>query len=846
MLNDEHTSILGLHWSPVPDVYTFRVNIVWPSTKAVTKRSVLSAASEIYDPLGFTAPVTMISKIFLQEIHQMKVGWDVEMNSDFTNRWIDHVNTLRQLNDITIPRWMHTKRGIDTEVHGFSDASEQGYGAAIYMVVRDNGRTMSSIITSKTHVAPISKQTIPRLELCGAELLTRLMNEVRAACHIEHAKYYLYSDSMVVLNWIKKSPLDLKKFVANRVEKIQKQCDISVWQYIPTKQNPADLCSRGMNPSELVKCELWWKGPNVILHKKDPKEAPQRLTAEITEQIRNEFKPSFVGKVTVKNTYWLQHKGQTLIERTNSLKKLITSTLYVRLFIERFVLKLGKDFNVIGSADKLSIKWALNYWIKYTQMKYFNDDLRYLERYNDVHKSSKLTSLCPFIDEEGIMRVRGRIQNAEVSYDEKHPIIIPAHSEMSKLLLLEAHEATLHGNKQLMLHYVRTKYWIIGARKSAGSIIKACVTCTRYAANEQEQIMADLPKERVANVRPFYYCGVDYFGPIKVKRAEGRCKVLENGYGAVFVCMTTKMVHIECVSDLSTTKFIWALERLSSVYQTPVKLFSDNGRNFVGAANELSKVLESWQSAEVDHFLTQRGILWKFITPRAPFQGGLWEAAVKSAKYHLKRVLNGRIFTVEQYNTLFAKISAVLNSRPLVRLNDDPLELNYLTPSHAVIGERLVQPLSTNLNEIPLGRVHQHYELDKIHQDFWKVWRKEYLGTQQNRYKWNQKSGNLQIDDFVLLKDDNVPPSVWPIARVIEVFPGADGMVRNVKIRTPKTDLLRPVQKLVKLSLEEPEQIQNVDQIETLEQVNEHEATVQGTESEQNEQHHQNDEQEQK
>lgn len=279
--------------------------------------------------------------------------------------------------------------------------------------------------------------------------------------------------------------------------------------------------------------------------------------------------------------------------------------------------------------------------------------------------------------------------------------------------------------------------------------------------------------------------------------------------------MTTKMIHIECVSDLTTARFLWALERLASVYQMPARMFSDNAKTFEGAANELSDIVESWKTSEMEKFLTMKGLQWKFITPRAPNQGGLWEAAVKSAKHHMKRVLTNQILTFERYQTLFAKISSVLNSRPLVPLSDNPKDLNYLTPSHAVIGERIVQPLSNNLSEVPINRLKQQKVLDKIQQDFWTVWRKEYIGTLQNRYKWKVTERNLRIGDLVLLKEDNVPPGVWPVARVVEVYPGADGLVRSVKIVTPKSELVRPICKLVWIPFEdqtEKEERQSVQQ----------------------------------
>lgn len=388
------------------------------------------------------------------------------------------------------------------------------------------------------------------------------------------------------------------------------------------------------------------------------------------------------------------------------------------------------------------------------------------------------------MDTDGLMRVGGRLQNANVTYDERHPLIIPNHSILSKLLLKDAHEQTLHGGVQQMLHYVRARYWIIGGRKAAANMAKSCITCIPFRREEKAQLMGILPKERVTASRPFYNCGVDYFGPFKIKRFSGRCKTFETGYAAVFICMVTRMIHIECVTELTSERFLWALQRMSSIYGMPAKMFSDNGTTFKGADTELKAIFKSWKTSQMETFLNIKGVTWQFITPRAPFQGGIWEAAVKSTKFHMKRILNEQKLTFEEYHTLFSKITAVLNSRPLVPLNDDPNELNYLTPAHAVIGERIVQPLAQNLTDVSLNRVTRNKLLDKLQQDFWSSFRKDYLSTLQSRYKWNTIEYNLKEGDIVLIKEDNMPPGVWPMARVIRVFPGADGLVRNVQIKT--------------------------------------------------------------
>lgn len=572
-----------------------------------------------------------------------------------------------------------------------------------------------------------------------------------------------------------------------------------------SKQNPADLASRGMYAKELLSNELWWHGPKFIIENSRQNIASDlQITEEDEKILCSEYRPANAARTGLKpevmgiNVEEL-NKHVPLIEKYSDFGKIIRVTAYVLKYFKILKEKTGAEPNVRGWLSNDELMRGLNYWIKKEQKKHFYEELNKIQQNQNVDKSSKLAGLSPFLDENGLLCVRGRLSNAEITYDEKHPIIVPNHSNLSRILSLEAHQKTMHGGTQAMLHFIRAKYWIVGAKRAVTTILKSCLPCIRYTKTNTEQIMGDLPKERVISTAPFAHCGVDYFGPVKIKRFEGRCKSIDTAYAAVFICLTTKMIHIECVSNLTTDRFLWALSRLASIYRMPTIMFSDNAKTFKGAENELNNVLETWKSPDIENFLTKNGIRWKFITPRAPNQGGIWEAAVKWAKHHMKRMLVDHKLTFEQLQTLLAKISAVLNSRPLVPLSDNPLELNYLTPAHAVIGGRLVQPLSSNFENIPMSRLTQQKALDKIQQDFWNVWRKEYMGTLQNRYRWSREEKNFEVGDLVLLKVDNIPPGTWPVARILEIYPGADDIVRSVKIRTPYNDIVRPTNKLVRI-----------------------------------------------
>lgn len=802
-LSDEYASILGLKWVPKSDCFVFKVNVDIDKDIIITKRVVVSEVAKLYDPIGYLSPVIVTAKLFIQQLWCMKLDWDDPLSDQNVEIWKNFHQQLTQLNKIKIPRWLETTANRKIELIGFADASKKAYGATIYVRSFDNEQIHCNLLTSKSRVAPLKEQTIPRLELCAAKLLAELMSEVREKCKLTYARYFLFTDSTITLHWIKKESSNFKTFVAARISAIQKCTDVNSWSHITTDQNPADFLSRGLSVIELLNCNLWWHGPEFLRKRQD--KWPILSSGAVDEKLllaAGEYKISVLcANIGIETKEWLNRNGVPLIELYSTLNKVVRVTAYVRNILMR--IREDSYRNTIGlSIDELN--FALEYWIKYTQQLHFGKEIRAIRAHNNEIEKSDLNKLKPVLDKDGILRVWGRIENAPVSEDEKHPIIIPHNSHFARLLLYEAHLKTKHGNVQIMLHYVRAKYWITRSRRSALDIIKSCVRCVRFQQVDRQQLMADLPEERLSDVPPFTNCGVDYFGPIKLKRFEGRCNTIIQGYVAVFVCMSSKMIHLECCTDLTTEKFIWALTRFSSIYRLPVKMFSDNGRTFVGANNELRKILESWQSTEMRDYITANHMQWQFITPRAPNQGGLWEAAVKSTKYHAKRILGDQSFAYEKYQTLLAGISAILNSRPLIPLKDDPFDLNYLTPAHAHLGCRIIQPLTRNLSELSQSELKRTRAIDKIQRDFWNAFRKDYLNTLQSRCRWNTETDNVQIGDFVIIKEENLPPSSWSVARVIDAFPGNDNVVRNVRLKTATTELTRPVRKLVKLPIDPP------------------------------------------
>ncbi|XP_026746838.1 uncharacterized protein LOC113508077, partial [Trichoplusia ni] len=245
--------ILGLTWNRRDDIFQYSVKLT-KTTGPETKRSVISNISRLFDPLGWLAPALITAKVFIQKLWLAGISWDEEIPNQLLDEWHTYCNELSQLTEFKIPRWLGTKASdITVDLYGFSDASKVAYSAAVYLRRVDvNGNVLVSLVAAKTRVAPIKQISIPRLELCGAVLVTRLLVEMAEVLNIPKANLRAWTDSTVVLAWLNKHPSYWKTFIANRVSEILTTLDASQWAHIPSSQNPADCASRGIRPVELV------------------------------------------------------------------------------------------------------------------------------------------------------------------------------------------------------------------------------------------------------------------------------------------------------------------------------------------------------------------------------------------------------------------------------------------------------------------------------------------------------------------------------------------------------------------------------------------------------------------
>ncbi|XP_018308509.1 uncharacterized protein [Mycetomoellerius zeteki] len=450
----------------------------------------------------------------------------------------------------------------------------------------------------------------------------------------------------------------------------------------------------------------------------------------------------------------------------------------------------------------VEIELARFHLIKNAQADTFQEEISTLLHSQQVRPTSKLSSLHPFMDERGLLRVGGRLRHAPLSFAQKHPILLPANHVLAKMLIEREHKRLLHIGPQALLAAIRQRYWPLRGKDIVRRVCHACVWCSRRRPRTSSQLMGDLPADRVTPTRPFFCCGVDFAGPLITLLNKGRGRKTVKSYIALFICFATKAIHLEAVSDLSAAAFLAALRRFISRRGCPRKIYSDNATNFKGVQRELREAYTFVRheiNGSLHNKLLEEGIQWIFIPPYSPHWGGLWEAGVKSCKNLLRAVLGNSGFTFEELCTALAQVERCLNSRPLYALSSDPSDLEPLTPGHFLIGGPLHSLAESDLQDINIHRLDRWQLVQRSVQNFWKRWAAEYIGSLQGRSKWQKAQQDLQINDLVIIKEDHVPSYQWKLGRVIELHRGKDALVRLVSVKTASGSVQRHINKICKL-----------------------------------------------
>ena len=689
-----------------------------------------------------------------------------------------------------------------SQLHGFCDASERAFAAVIYLrSVCVDGTVEVTLVAAKTRVSPIKKQSIPRLELLGAVILGRLMKNVISSLPKPLPTFY-WTDSMATLHWIR-TIKPWKQYVSHRVFEIHSLSNREQWQHCPGCLNPADIPSRGMKNSKLADNEIWWTGPSFLKSSENhwPRaEVFPASDATEAETIKNSVATTHV---LVSTSETKVHLSEVIdCAKYSSFNKLLRVTAYVLKFLE----SLRKPQSQCRSPSRSSVGVQLLtgedfnraelYWMRSVQAESFAPELSYLESLSKGTLPIRVSQFGLFVDQSGLLRCQGRINNAQLITATKNPVLLPSNHQWVKILIQHVHEDINHSGTADTLATLREKYWILKGRQTVKKIIKLCVICNKLEGPPYpSSVPPDLPDFRTSEDPPFSNTGADFAGPLFVKEHDASKKV----YVCLFTCCSTRAVHLELVPDLSVNSFLLAFRRFVGRRGLPVILITDNAKTFRTSSKEFLKIA---RSSEVNNYLSSKRVTWRFIVKRAPWWGGFYERLVRSVKRSLKKSIGRSNLTYDQLHTLLVEVEGIINSRPITYISSDQEGVTgSLSLSHLINGRRLTilsnsehfEILSTHQSLTQKLRHHKH-----LLNQFTKLWRRDYLLNLRENHDLKTKRESqpkIRVGDIVVVKNDASKRLFWKLAVVDHLLTSADGNVRaaNVRVSEPNgnTKLLR-------------------------------------------------------
>lgn len=791
---------LGVSWDLVTDCFTFTVS---EETKPFTRRGMLSVVNSMYDPLGFAAPITIQGKLFLRNWISGN-DWDEQLPSSLQPEWEKWKLSLIHLSDVQVKRaYGPEKYNNQCKVTVFCDASKDAIAAVAYLSsVNSSGQVEVSFVMGKSKVAPRHGHTIPRLELCAAVLGLELAELVCEQLNFDMSTVKFYSDSQVVLGYIYNETRRFYVYVTNRVDRIRSSTQPSQWKHVVSEENPADQGTRRIDVTQLQD-SMWLNGSPFMQSNKtySGNSDFSLINPDTDSEVRQKLSISVVkSDINTQSTNLRSDRFKRFSQWQKAVNAIVTLK---RLVNRRGCQNASKTYFELKRESEILV-------IKEVQETHFHKEIECLLSRTNLQKDSKILSLNPYIDKEGILRVGGRLKFSKIDDLQKYPIIIPGSEHISRLLVEFYHEEVKHQGRVFTEGILRSKgYWIIGAKRLVASVIHACVICRKLRGKLEYQKMADLPDDRVNPSPPFSCVGLDVFGPWEITTRKTRGGVANSKRWAVlFTCLSTRAVHIELIEEMTSSSFINALRRFMSIRGTVVLLKSDRGTNFVSGAKELGLNSINVEDCQLQNFLQNKGVTWRFNSPHSSHKGGVWERMIGVSR----RILNSMLLknpqkhlTHEVLSTLMYEVSAIINSRPLVSVSYDSEDPTVLTPS--ILLTQKFPDMDISFKDLPVSLKDSYKAQWKCVQYladiFWSKWKKEYLQTLQSRQKWVNSCRNIQTGDVVLLKDSSVHRNQWPMGLITETFKGEDDLVRQVQVKVIRngkaTFYQRPVTELIVL-----------------------------------------------
>ena len=772
------TKVLGVVYSAVDDKYTLRVKDC-PSEQAWTKRKLLSVAAGVFDPQGKVCPVLIVPMMLFQQLCRQQLGWDDPLPQKECEEWKQWVKDLPRLQELTFDRCMVQvgREEVQRRLHVFCDASERGYGAAVYLVCTyDEPPKTSRLVYAKARLAKLKYESIPRIELRGAVTAIDLAVCVSQSLQMDASLITYHTDSKTVLQWLTNEKKKLRVFVANRVAYIRKHSAVSQWRWVDTLNNPADCPSRGLGADELVERELFWKHGPDFLFKEDvsPPEQPVLrgpLETAAAEEVVGEPNTQLTAKLAE------AYLPAWPIERWSSLQKAKRVITICRRWL---CMHKAKKLGAAAREEACDTdQAALVLLLRQEQARHGGGAVEQLRKEGRLNANHAWAKLRPELDADGLLRVGSR----QPGYA---PILLPRDSHLTTLVLRDLHEKDLQhasGADQLWCS-VTSRYWIPRGRRLARRFVEKCITCKRSRPRPLAKRLdpAPLPTFRAPQLnrsRPFEATGVDAAGPFEVKLGRGMKRA--SRWIILFTCAQVRAVHLEPVWSLSADCFLKAFGRFTARRGMPKLMSSDNGGNFTAGAAAIRELLQVLNDNRERFERKHPAVVWRFNAPLNPASGGFFERLVQEAKKALEHTwAHHGPLNDEDFNTGVVLAEGILNARPIGLISSDPMDARPLTPAHFLSTGPVSALLPVAQQKMALG--FRWTALTQLLDQFWETWvqrMRPYL-LERNLGRRHGGAQDLLKEGALVVMLDRKLRGRWPLGRVVQVCPGSSGSANRI------------------------------------------------------------------
>ncbi|XP_058816775.1 uncharacterized protein LOC131680070 [Topomyia yanbarensis] len=804
--------VLGMWWCTASDSFIYKHSAkhdrdLLDGNRTPTKREMVRTLMAVFDPLGLISNVMIYLKVLFQEVWRSGIGWDEVIPERLNEKREKWLKILPKVQTISIPRCYRsaTRLGPQTNIqlHTFVDASLSGFTAVVYLRFEQGSTVECAIVGAKTRVAPIKFVSVPKLELQAAVVGVRLADRITRSLSFNIHQRFFWSDSRDVLCWIRSDHRRYSQFVAFRVSEVLETTGITDWRYKCSKENVADDATKWQGFPDLTEDSRWFKGPKCLWERSDSWPSNPYEDEHTEEELRANL---FHHRVEPEPIITVQDYSQW--------ERLLRATATTLRTAQRLRSTTEEAEGSKGSLTGEELKQAANYLYRLAQTEGFPDEMGVLRAKVDnkvLPKSSSIYTLNPFLDEQHILRMHGRISACEyASMDAKNPIILPKDHHITGLIVQDYHERYHHQNHTTVVNELRQIFRIPKVRRLFQQVRSKCQVCKNQRAVPRPPPMGDLPVARLAAfTRPFSYIGIDYFGPMLVvvgRRTEKR-------WGVLITCLTIRAVHIEIAHSLNANSCIMALRNFMARRGAPIKIYSDRGTNFIASNKELGKASVELQAAlkEMNQEHVVREIVspnteWSFLPPASPHMGGAWERLIQSVKKNLMAMKPGRHPTDETLRNMLMEVENIVNSRPLTYVPVEDPEAPVLTPNHFLVGSSSgLKPYSVlNDDSVVLRRAWCTSQVEA--NIFWRRWVRDYLPELTKRSKWFSEVKPIEVNDIVVVVDPGLPRNCWPKGRIISVKTGKDGQVRSAAVQTQSGIYERPATRLAVLDVRRDEQ----------------------------------------